>query len=203
MRTNGWLLAAGFAIVVVATASVLSTTAFTSVTLDRSATATVDADDSAYVSLIDGHPDGGFVEQTDGATLAIDLTRGGAAGANRDANFTLGSTDDPVADQAFRIVILGDRPRDVDVSYALADSATAGESTGPESLTFHFYHDDGDDGSIDATATVTENSATSNATLTGVEVGDPVYAAVVVDTTGLSTTSDLSGTLSVTVKEGS
>lgn len=203
MRTKGWLLVAGFALVVVAAASVLSTTAFTSVTVERGATATVVADDTAYLSLIDGHPDGGFVEQTDAATLAIDLTRGGAAGANRDANVTLGSTDDPVGDHAFRIVVRGDRPRDLDLGYTLAGTATSGESTGPASLTFHFYHDDGDDGSIDATATVDENTPTSNATVSGIAAGDPVYAAVVIDTTDLSPSADLSGALEVTAREAS
>lgn len=203
MRTKGWLLVAAFAIVVLATASAFSTTAFTSVTVDREATATVEADDSAYVSLIDGHPGEGFVEQTDASTLAIDLTRGGAAGTNRDANVTLGSTDDPADDHAFRIEVRGDRARDLGLGYELASTATAGEASGPESLTFRFYHDGGDDGSIDATAAVSENAATAEATLDDVAPGDPVYAVVVVDTTGLSPASDLSGSLEVTAGEGS
>lgn len=203
MRTKGWLLVAAFAIVVFAAASAFSTTAFTSVTVERGATATVVADDSAHVSLIDGHPGEGFVEETDGSTLAIDLTRGGAAGTNRDASVTLGSPDGPVDDHAFQIVVRGDRSRDLDLGYDLAASANSGEATGPESLTFQFYHDGGDDGSIDATATVSENTATSNATLYDVGAGDPIYAVVVVDTGGLSTASDLSGSLEVTAREGS
>ncbi|HKJ57812.1 MAG TPA: hypothetical protein VKA37_01175, partial [Halobacteriales archaeon] len=113
MRTNGWLLVAGFALVVVVSVAVVSTSAFTTVTLDRETTVSVTADDAALVTLADGHPGGGFVEQTSTSTLEIDLTRGGASGANADATVELGSTADPIGDHAFRIEHRGDAPANV------------------------------------------------------------------------------------------
>lgn len=203
MRTNGWQLVSAFVLVVLVAVAVVSTSAFTSMSLSRETTVSVTADEGALVTLTDGHPGGGFVEQTDGSTLAIDLTRGGAGGANANASFELGSPTDPIADHAFRIDHRGDVPADVTVRYELAESATAGEAGGPESLVFTLSHDAGDDGDVDAQVTVSENTGSTNATLAGVAPGDPVYATVAVDTTGLSRASDLSGTLHVTASGGS
>lgn len=202
MRTNGWLLVAGFALVVVVSAAVVSTSAFTTVTVSREATVSVTADDDALVTLVDGHPGDGFVEQTSTSTLEIDLTRGGASGANANATVELGSTTDPIGDHAFRIEHRGDAPANLSFQYGLDGSAGAGEDSGPQSLVFTFSHDAGDDGTVDTSVSVSENTGATTATIAGVQPGDPVYATVVVNTTGLSQASDLSGTLGVTVTEG-
>lgn len=202
MRTNGWLLVAAFALVVLVSAGLVSTSAFTSVTLNREATVSVTADDASLVRLVDGHPGGGLVEQTSGSTLAIDFTRGGAGGANANATIALGSPAEPIGDHAFRIEHRADAASDVTLSYRLDGTTGAGESGGPESLEFTFYHDDGDDGVVDSQVAVSENTGSTNATLSGVDPGDPVYATIEVDTNGLSSANDLSGTLHVTVAEG-
>ena len=201
MRTNGWLLVAGFALVVVVSAAVVSTSAFTTVTLSRETSVSVTADDDALVTLVDGHPGDGFVEQTSTSTLEIDLTRGGASGANTNATVELGSTSDPIDDHAFRVEHRGDAPANLSFQYGL-DGSGAGEASGPQSLVFTFAHDAGDDGTVDTSVSLSENTGSTNATIAGVQPGDPVYATVVVNTTGLSQASDLSGTLGVTVTEG-
>lgn len=202
MRSNGWLLVGAFALVTLVAAGVVSTSAFTSVTVTRESTVSVTADDAALVSLIDGHPDGGLVEQTDDATLEIDLTRGGGAGANANATLELGSTDQPITDHAFRLEHRGTRLNNVTFSYELAASTGASDTDSPESLVFTFYHDAGDDGDIDEQTSLSENTGASNATLTSVAPDDPVYATVVINTSGLSETSDLSGSLDISVAGG-
>lgn len=202
MRSNGWLLVGAFALVTLVVAGVVSTSAFTSLTVTRESTVSVKADDAALVSLIDGHPDGGLVEKTDDATLEIDLTRGGGAGANANATIELGSTDQPITDHAFRLEHRGTGPSNVTFSYGLAASTGASDADSPESLVFTLYHDAGADGDVDDQASLSENTGASNATVTGVAPDDPVYATVVINTSGLSEASDLSGSLDVSVAGG-
>lgn len=202
MRTNGWVLVAGFALVVVVSAAVVSTSALTAVTLSRETTVSVTADDAALVTLVDGHPGGGFVAQTSGSTLEIDLTRGGGSGANANATVELGSAADPIGNHAFYLEHRGDAPANVSFEYSLDGSTGAGEASGPQSLVFTFSLDAGDDGTVDSSASVSENTGSTTATIVGVQPGDPVYATVVINTSGLSQASDLSGNLGVTVTEG-
>ena len=201
MRTNGWLLVSAFALVIVVSAAVVSTSAFTTVTVNRDTTVSVTADDAAMVTLVDGHPDGAFVEQTGGSTLEIDLTGGGADGANTNATIELGDPDGPITDHAFRIEHRGNVASDVTLGYAL-DAPGAADPGSPESFAVTLSHDAGDDGNVDAQATLSENTGSTNATVSGVEPGDPVYATVVVNTTGLSLASDLSGTLEIEAAGG-
>lgn len=185
--------------VVLVGAFVLSSAGFSSGSLSREATVQVVADDSGFVGLHDGHPGGGFVSQGSDGVLGIDFTAGGGSGANPNATFVLGSTSDPVNDHAFRIVNRDTRTHDVTVTYAL--SASSGEESGPESLTFQFFHDQGGDSSVsgDPSVTISENTGSNQDTLTGVASGEVLYVVVTVDTDGLSSTNDLSGTLNVTV----
>lgn len=198
MGTNGWRLVGAFALVAVVAVGVVSTSALTSVTMSRDASVSVTADDAAMFALVDGHPNTGLVEQTSGSTLAIDLTLGGATGANANATVVLGSTAGPISDHAFRMEHRGDYPSNLTASYSLSGSTGAGESTGPASLVFTLYHDAGDDGDVDAQASANENDGSTNATISGVAPGDPVYATVEINTSGLSATNDLTGTLELT-----
>ena len=185
--------------VVLVGAVVLGSSGFSSGSLSREATVEVVADDTGFVGLHDGHPGGGFVSQGADGVLTIDFTAGGGTGANPNATFVLGSTSDPVNDHAFRIVNRDARSHDVTATYTL--SGSGGEASGPASLTFQFFHDEGGDDSVagDQTATINENTGSNQDTLTGVASGEVVYVVVTVDTDGLSSTNDLSGTLNVSV----
>lgn len=202
MRTNGWLLVGAFAIVTVVAAGVVSTSAFTSVTVTRESTVSVTADEAAMLTLVDGHPDSGLVEQIGNDTLEIDLTLGGADGANANATVELGSTDQPITDHAFRLEHRGTTPANVTFSYALDGSSDAGGSGSPESLVVTAFHDAGNDGDVDAQASLSENTGSTDATLVGVAPRDPVYATVVINTSGLSQANDLSGALEITATGG-
>lgn len=185
--------------VVIVGAVVLGSSGFSSGSLSREATVEVVSDQTGLVGLHDGHPGGGFVSQGPGGVLTIDFAAGGGTGANPNATFVLGSTSDPVNDHAFRIVNQDERSHDVTATYTLA--ANSGEAGGPASLTFQFFHDEGGDDSVsgDQTMTITENTGSNQDTLTGVASGEVVYVVMTVDTDGLTSTNDLSGTLNISV----
>ena len=178
---------------------IFSLSAVTTTSVSRSSNVTVVTDATAALALVDGHPNGGFVEQRPDGLLEIDFTRGGAGGANEDGVFSLGDAGDPVNDHAFRVVNQGTGPIDVTVSYAL--ESDSGESAGGNSLVFTLHLDANGDGTIDSTATLSENSGENTSTVTGLSVGAPVYVTVTLDTTSLSSTADLSGTLAVDASE--
>lgn len=188
------LLALAALILLASTA--FSSSAFTSTTLERDADLTVVTDAAAYVALIDGHPNGGLVEQTGDGMLTIDFTRGGAHGANARALFELGASQAPVNDHAFKIVNQGTQTRDFQFRYTLDSSAADGSST-TQNLRFTFYHDTGSDGTVDTTYSLSEHPGSNHVIITDVASGDTIYAVVTVDTRGLSAASDLSGTLDV------
>lgn len=184
---------------IVTGAFILSSAGFSAGTMDRDATIEVATDEDGFVGLLDGNPTSGFVTKQSDGTLGIDFTAGGAGGANEDAMFVLGDPNDPVADHAFRIVNRDSRAHDVTIGYDLASNG--GEASGPDSLTFEFFHDVGGDQSVDGdpSYSISENTGSNQATATNVGSGEVVYVVVTVDTTGLSSSEDLSGTLNVSV----
>lgn len=199
MRVNSsWLLVVVALGLTVAVTAVFSLSATTSVTADRESNVTIVNDEASLLTLIDGHPNEGLVESLDEGVLSIDLTRAGADGANRDATIRLGSVNTPETDHAFRIVNQGTQTRSITAQY---DLDTAGAGGGADNLRFTLAHDAGNDGTIDATATATENTG-SSANVSGVDPGDPVYVTIRIDTQGLSAVDDLSGQLNLTAVGG-
>lgn len=199
MSTAQKLLVVVLAATLVVVTTSFSTSAFTTTTLDRGAEVNVVTDETGLVGLVDGHGAGGLVEQTAEGLLRIDFTRGGGDGANVAATFELGSTDKPDRHHAFRIENQGTQPRDFTVGYTL----DGGDSdTNTANMKFNLYHDIGGDGTVDSAFAISEGPApSSEITIRTVATDDVVYVVVVVDTNGLTATSDLSGTLGVTASQ--
>lgn len=199
MKRNKAILVFALIVILVTIAVVFPTAAFTGTAVERSATISVAADEAALVALIDGHPTGGFIEQSADGSLEIDFSRGGGQGANFAAVFNLGDESDVENNHAFRIVNQGTQSRDLELEYTLNPGSTDGDS-GTRNLLFTFYYDGNDDGNLES-YTLSEHPGDNQAIIPDVDVGDAVYVTIRIDTRGLSATSDLSGDLEVSAKE--
>lgn len=183
----------GLAALILLASTAFSSSAFSSTTLERDATVSVSTDDEALITLADGHPNNGLIEQTNRGTIEIDFRRGGASGATERAEFQFGSTSTPASNHAFRIRNRGPSAKDLDISFALTGS-DGGDAA--QNVQFRFYHDFDSDGTIDDTRTTSEEDA--GATLPSVAPADTVYVVVTVDASNLGSSTDLSGDLSIT-----
>lgn len=182
-----------FAALVLLASTAFSSSAFSSMDVDREATVRVSTDDEALISLIDGHPDGGLIEQSGGGTIEIDFSRGGASGVTERASFEFGDPATPASNHAFRIRNRGPSAKDLDVAFALAGN-DGGDAA--QNVRFEFYLDVGTDGTIDVTRTTSEEDA--GVTIPTVAPADTVYVVVTVDASSLGASADLSGDLSIT-----
>lgn len=171
-------------IAVVVVSATLGASAFTTGNLSRSSSVNVVSDDVGLIALDDG--DSGGLVYMNGDQLAIDFTQGGASGANVEATFKLGDPNDPTNHTAFNITNQDKQSHDLTVEYTGAGAT--GDNT--DNIQFKIFDSAGSE-----VGTVTEES--TSAEITGVNSGDTLYVVVVVDTTGLSGTDDLSGTLTV------
>lgn len=176
---------AAVAMVVIAITATLGASAFTTGSVDRSSSVNVVNDDTGLLALSDG-TSGGLVYQNASGALEIDFTKGGASGVNTEATFTLGNTADPTNQSAFNISNLDAESHDLTVEYAGA----GGTSDADANLQFNIYNSTGSN-----IATVSEE--TTSATITGAASGATYYVVITVDTHGLDSTADLSGTLKV------
>lgn len=179
-----WKIAAG-AMVVIAITATVGTAAFTTGSVSRSSNVNVVTDDKGLIALSDG-TSGGLVTQNSTGSLNIDFTAGGAGGANSDAHFELGNPSDPTNQSAFNISNLDAETHDLTVTY----SGAGGTSDTDANIAFTVYDSTGTQ-----VATVSEES--TSATITGASSGATYYVVIVVDTYGLDSTSDLSGTLEI------
>ncbi len=167
--------------------------AFTAATVDRQATVDVVADDTGLLALTDGNS-GNLVFQ-DGSTeqLGIDFGNNSAAGANVNAEFELGDPAGPSASNAFTIENRDDEQHEIDVEY------TGATTNGEENLNISVY--DGTDTLVDS---VNEEGTTA---AFAAPADETFYVVVTVDTGGgtaptdLTSTSDLSGTVSFTIDD--
>lgn len=178
IKTIGVLMA------LVITASALGASAYTSGSVERSSNVNVVNDDTGLIGLADG-TSGPLVFQNSSGALEIDFTKGSASGVNPEAHYELGNPSDPTNQSAFNITNLGSESHDFTLSYTGAD---AGD--GDANIQFQVY-----DGTGTKVETVSEES--TSATITGVGSGTAHYVVIVVDTYGVSSSADLSGTLKV------
>lgn len=168
---------------VIASAAI-GATAYTSGTVERQSNVNVVSDDQGLIALEDG-TSGNLVQQNSNGELTIDFTRNSAAGVNTASHYELGNPSDASNQSAFNITNLDAESHDLTVSYTGADQGDADAN-----IQFQIY-----DGSNTQVATVSEE--TTSATISGVGSGTTHYVVMVVDTHGVSDTSDLSGTLTV------
>lgn len=174
-----------FLVAVVVVSATLGASAYTSGSISRTASVNVVSDDVGLIALADG-TSGDLVYQDTTGQLAIDFTQGGAAGVNTDATFKLGDTADPVNKSAFSVTNQDATAHDLTVAYTGAGAT--GDAT--NNIEFQVYNSTGSQ-----VATVSEES--TSATLTGIASGNTVYVVIAVDTNGLTSADDLSGTLTI------
>lgn len=178
--------------VILIAGTAVGASAFTATTVERQANTDVVADENGLIGLTDGNS-GNLVYQDSADQLAIDFENGTALGANTDARFELGNPADPTASQAFQVANNDAEPHSISVSYALATD------DGNTDANYEFQIYDSTDALV---GTVTEEGAT--ATLNAA-AGESYNVVVVVDTghstATLTSTDDLSGTLSFTVDD--
>ena len=171
----------------------IGASAFTAATVERSASVDIVADNEGLLALTDGNS-GDLVFQ-DGSTeqLGIDLTKGSAQGANPNATFELGDPAAPTSSNAFTVENRDAEPHQINVEYTGADT------NGEDNLKFDIYDNTGA-----SVGTVTEEGTTASFTAPAAET---FYTVVTIDTGGgsagtdLTSASDLSGTISLTIDD--
>jgi N-acetylmuramoyl-L-alanine amidase len=184
------LLVAG--IILVAGVSV-GTSAFTSATVERQANADVVTDQNGLLGLTDGNS-GNLVYQDASDQLAIDFENGTALGANTDALFELGDSDNPGTSQAFQVTNNDAESHQITAAYTL----DADDGNTAANLEYRVYDDTGT-----LVGTVTEEGQTVSMNAAAAES----YNVVVVVDTGhgaadtLTSAGDLSGTLAFTIDD--
>jgi hypothetical protein len=174
-------------------ATAAGASAFTAATVDRQANTDVVADQNGLVGLTDGNSGNLVFQDASTDQLVIDFGNGTATGANTDARFELGNPASPSTSQAFQLRNNDAEAHAVTVSYAL----DADDGNTDDNYEFRIY-----DSTDTQVGTVTEEGAT---VVLNADAGESYNVVVVVDTghsTGtLTSTSDLSGTLSLTVDD--
>lgn len=175
---------AGVAVALILVAATLGASAFTSGTVTRTSNVNVVNDDTGLLALSDG-TSGGLVYQNASGALEIDFTKGGAGGVNAESHYELGNPSDAKNQSAFDITNLDAESHDITVKYT-----GAGAGDADANIQFQVY-----DSTNTKVATVSEESTSD--TITGAASGDTYYVVVVVDTHGVSSSTDLSGTLEV------
>ncbi|WP_167768573.1 hypothetical protein [Haloarcula amylovorans] len=176
---------AAVAMVVIAITATLGASAFTTGNVTRSSNVDVVTDDQGLIALSDG-TSGDLVMQNTSGALNIDFTAGGAGGVNTNAHFELGNPSDPTNQSAFNISNLDAESHDLTVSY----TGAGGTSDTDKNIQFQIYDNAGTQ-----VGTVSEES--TSASITGASSGTTYYVVIVVDTHGLDSTDNLSGTLEV------
>lgn len=178
---------AAVAMVAIAVTATLGVTAFTTGSVARSSNVDVVTDDKGLIALEDG-TSGDLVAQNSTGALSIDFTAGGAGGVNTEAHFELGNPADPTNQSAFNVTNLDAETHDLTVKY----TGAGGTSDTDANIQFQIYDSGGTQ-----VGTVSEESTST--TISGVASGTTHYVVIVVDTHGLDSTADLSGTLEVAV----
>lgn len=173
------------AVAIIAITATLGASAFTTGSVSRTSTVNVVSDDTGLIGLSDG-TSGDLVQLNSTGQLEIDFTNGGATGVNQNATFVLGDTADPTNSSAFTLTNQDAASHDLTVEYT-----GAGGTADPDANIEFSIHD-----STGAQVTTVSEESTSG-TITGAASGATYYVVITVDTHGLSSSSDLSGTLKV------
>lgn len=173
-------------VLVVAASAAFAASANTTGGVDRDSNVNVVSDDVGLLSIQDGTT-GGLVYQNSSGALNIDFTKGGANGVNTAANFSIGDTSSANTSYAFNVTNQDTTNHDITFDYSGSDSLD-----GDDNIQFRVYDSTGS-----SLGTASEEG--SFTTTSEVTPGETVYVVLVVDTYGLDTSADLSGTLSITI----
>lgn len=165
----------------------MGSAAFTSGSVDRTATVSVAGDDAAVTGLQAGSSD--LVYQNGSSQLTIDFSQSGANGINGNANYTIGNKtgdyENKSSDYAFNITNNDANPHDYTLSYDFTGSPSSGSS-----VTFTAY-----DSSDSQLGTVASDSSSGTFNLSS---GQTAYIVMEVDSSGADSTNDLSGKMTIT-----
>lgn len=164
--------------------SFVGAAAFTSASVDRSASIDVATDSSGILGL--GAGDSAMVTQNGTGALEIDAAIGSATGINTAAVVEVGDGASPTSTYAFNVTNNAGSPKDIEFSYTMSGQ----DQSNADDVTFEIY---GSGGNLDSS--FAEGGST---TVTGVSSGTTYYVVITIDTTGYSAGDDLSGTLSIT-----
>lgn len=181
------LKVAAIMMAVIAISAAFGASAYTTGSIDRSSTVDVVTDTNGLIGLTDGNS--GDLVYTSGGKLTIDFSNAGisASGVNPDANFTLGNASAPTTTYAFTMTNQDSVAHDLTLSYTASDNTVTGDGT--DNIKFLVYDSTGS-----SLGTASEETALD---LTSTASAATVYVVVVIDTTGLTDTNNLSGTLKV------
>ncbi|WP_267641121.1 hypothetical protein [Haloarchaeobius amylolyticus] len=172
------------AVVLVVSGLVVGASAFTTGAVERSANVQVVPDSSGLIGLEDG-TSGNIVSTNTSGALSIDFAQGSATGVNAEAYFEVGNPNDAVNGSAFNITNNDGQSHDITVSYT---PVATGDTS--ENVQFRIYDSTG------ALVTTVSEENTSQ-TIQTVASGATHHVVIVVDTKGVSSGTDLSGTLNV------
>jgi hypothetical protein len=181
------LLALGLAVVLVSTA--FGASAFTTANVDRAQSADVVADSEAVVAFEDG-TSGDIVSKTSSGSLALSFDNLDAKGFNANANFSLGSTASPSSKYAFAVRNKAGTQKSYTLDYVPDNSSVA--NNGAKDIEFVVYSGGSEVGRF-------SEQGSDAAKSISVASGQALKIVVLVDTNGLSASSDLSGTLTIDV----
>ncbi|MGM0590055.1 MAG: hypothetical protein ACQETI_00255 [Halobacteriota archaeon] len=176
--------------------AVVGTSAFTTVSMDRSASVDVVSDSNGIIALEPGDADdtGGVVSLNDSDALTIDFEPSVGVGVNPEATYELGTVNpgegSTPTSYAFNITNQDDESHTISLDYTLDDDTLDGADS-TSNIKFHVYDDNGG-----SEGTLTEDSAQA-LELPSATSGETYYVVMVVDTSGLDSGDDLSGTLTV------
>lgn len=173
------------AVALVAVVGVTGASAFTTATVARDAQIDVTDDTQGVIGLTPGDVSGVSTNGSGALNLALGQ-EGSAQGLNTEGTFTYGSDTNPTTTYAFEVTNNDSQAHSIDLSYALDGSDPDGNVANVE---FEVYDDTG---SLVATA-----SEDSTAALGSVSAGTSHYVVVRIDTTGVTSSQSLSGTLTV------
>lgn len=171
-------------VLMVAASATFAASANTTANIDRSSSANVVTDDAGLIG-IQANTSSGVVQQNSTGAVTVDFARGAASGVNTAATFEVGDPNNGNESYAFNITNQDTESHSLSLAYS---GATTNSNPNIE---FQVY-----DGSGTSLGTADEEGTSASTTLSS---GQTVYVVVVVDTHGLDTSSDLSGTLTVSV----
>ena len=178
----------------------LTAAAYNSFSVSREAKINVVQDGAGILNLQAGNSPAVQIPNSSNK-LTIDLSQlgGSTNGINQDATLGIGDGSNVSGgDHAFSFTNQASSSRDISFEYDtnLANSADTSTS---ENVTFEFYSGDGSqvtDGSGNAVRATEEDSAP---TTISVGSGSTYYTVLSIDTTGLGTDANLSGTLTISI----
>lgn len=170
---------AAIALGIVVVASAFGASAFTTATVERSASIDVKSDSSGLIGLNTSSTE--FVTSDNGG-LSIDVSGANSAGVNQNSTLEIGSQTSP----AFNITNNFQSSRDLNVDYTLGTE----DNVAADNVQFLVYNSTGSN-----VATATEETS---ATISNADPGETFAVAIKINTTNLSSSDDLSGTLNVT-----